>query len=271
MTRQKLPLVGVTPDTHGGTRLRTRSVDEKVLYVYDTYVRAVQDQGAATVILPVTSDRRSLRDTLRRLDGLLLIGGNFDIPPELYGEAPIPQLGYVKKERSEFEVLLIEAALERNLPTLGICGGMQTINVVLGGTLYQDIETQRPGSRQHQQQTRKDRVSHRVTIEAGTLLHRIVSGRRNKRAISIGVNSTHHQAIKDLGRGLVTSAAAADGIVEGLESTKHAFVVGVQWHPELLCRRGKAHARLFTALSRAAREFGGSRCSPRANRGPRST
>jgi putative glutamine amidotransferase len=260
MVRQKLPLVGVTPDTHGGTRLRTRSPDEKVLYVYDTYVRAVQDHGAAAVLLPVTRDRRALRDTVKRLDGLLLIGGNFDIPPAMYGESAIPELGYLKPERSEFEALLIEAALRRDLPMLGICGGMQTINVVLGGTLYQDIATQRPRSREHQQRTRKDRVSHRVRVEPGTVLHRILSSRRSRRTLSIGVNSTHHQAIKDLGRGLIASAHAADGIVEALESPRHGFVIGVQWHPELLYRRGPAHGRLFSALVRAAREFGDARC-----------
>lgn len=267
MTRQQLPLVGVTPDTHGGSRLRARSAEEKVLYVYDTYVRAVQDHGAAATILPVTGDRRALRDTVGRLDGLLLIGGNFDIPPELYGESPIPELGYVKRERSEFEARLIELALAKDLPTLGICGGMQTVNVVLGGTLFQDIEAQRPGSRQHQQQTRKDRVSHRVAVEPGTLLYRAVAGRRTGRRISVGVNSTHHQAIKDLGRGLRASARAADGIVEGLESTEHTFVVGVQWHPELLYRRGRAHAGLFAALVRAARAFGDARCGRHHRRG----
>jgi putative glutamine amidotransferase len=261
--RQELPLVGITPDTHGGSRLRTRSPDEKVLYVYDTYVRAVQDHGAAAAILPLTTDRRALADTVRRLDGLLLIGGNFDIPPAMYGEEPIPQLGYVKPERSEFEARLIEIALERDLPILGICGGMQTINVVRGGDLYQDIAAQRPGSREHQQQLRKDRVSHRVRIEPGSLLHRIVGGAHRRRALSIGVNSTHHQAIRELGRGLVASASSADGIVEGLESADHDFVVGVQWHPELLHRRSVFHSRLFAALVRRARSFGAARCHTR--------
>jgi len=271
MATRKLPLIGVTPDTHGGTRIETRSPREQVLYVYDSYLAAIHDHGAAPVILPVTLDRRVLTDTVARLDGLLLIGGNFDVPPRMYGEEPIPQLGHVKPVRSAFEAELIEVALARDLPILGICGGMQTINVVLGGTLYQDIDAQRPGSRDHQQQIPKTRVSHRVRLDPGSRLHRIATGGRAGRAAAIGVNSTHHQAIKRLGRGLVASARAADGVVEAIESSRHDFVIGVQWHPELLYRRGRAHSQLFTALVRAARAFAGARCKARRRRPARST
>jgi putative glutamine amidotransferase len=266
MTRTRKPLIGVTPDTHGGSRIRTRAPTEKVLYVYDMYVRAVQDHGAVAAVLPVTLDRRAVRDTLVRLDGLLLIGGNFDVPPELYGEQPIPQLGIVKRARSEYELELIAAALRRSLPILGICGGMQAVNVALGGSLYQDLQTQRPRSREHQQAARKDRISHRVTVEPRTLLHRIVSRTRGRRPLRIGVNSTHHQAIKAVGRGLTVNARAADGIVEGIESAAHEFVLGVQWHPELLYATHETHARLFRALVRAARRFGAARCSARQGR-----
>jgi putative glutamine amidotransferase len=264
MKRTRKPLIGVTPDTHGGHRLKTRARDEKVLYLYDRYYRAVQDHGAAPVVLPITADKKTLRDTVRRLDGLLLIGGNFDVPPQLFGERPIPELGIVKRSRSEYEIELIKAAERVGLPILAVCGGMQTVNVSRGGTLYQDINSQRPGSREHQQTTPKTRVAHQVTVEPGSALHRIVTGKRSRQPFRLGVNSTHHQAIRDLGRGLKVSARAADGIVEGLEGQGDAFLIGVQWHPELLYRRHPSQARLFQALTRAARRFGAARCQRRS-------
>ena len=166
--------------------------------------------------------------------------------------APRPYLGRVKPERSRFELKLLREALRRDLPVLGICGGMQLINVALGGTLFQDILQERPDSRDHQQKNRKDRTSHRVTISPDTRLGRIVRGGRASRPIVVGVNSTHHQAVRDVPAGLTVNARAGDGVIEGIESERHTFVLGVQWHPELLYRRQPAQRRILRALVSAA-------------------
>jgi putative glutamine amidotransferase len=150
--------------------------------------------------------------------------------------------------------LLIEAA-KKDLPVLGICGGMQAINVAFGGTLYQDIAMERPGSRAHSQKTKPDRTSHQVTIASGTRLHSIMTGRKAGYELRTRVNSTHHQAVKDLAPGFAVNAQAADGIIEGIESTTHGFIVGVQWHPEILCERHEPHARIIRGFLRAVTRF----------------
>ena len=179
---------------------------------------------------------------LRSLDGLLVSGGNFDIHPSFYGEKPIDGLGAIKPERTESELDLTAAALKDDLPILGICGGAQAINVVLGGTLYQDIGSQVPGADEHEQSRKKTIGGHQIDIRKGTRLKKIVQRQK------LEVNTSHHQAVKALGRGLVVNAVAGDGIVEGIESIRHNFVLGVQWHPEVLAPRRADQRRIFTAF-----------------------
>ena len=250
------PIIGVSPDTHSGRRIRTRTPQEKIVYIWDFYLRAVEDHGAVPVILPVTTRRDSIRTLMEGLDGILLAGGNFDIPPEYFGEKPKPWLGPVKKARSDSELAILREALKRDMPVLGICGGMQLINVAFGGSLYQDIPEERPGSANHSQKVRKDRTSHQVRVSPGTRLHSIMKGRKGRGIFRSRVNSTHHQAVKDAGRGLVVSAVSPDGIIEGVESPAHAFMLGVQWHPELLYARQKEHGRIFSSFTRAAGRYG---------------
>lgn len=248
----KRALIGVTPDTHGGSRLRTRTSKERIVYIWDRYLAAFLDRGAVPVVLPVTLDRTLTGEMVRRLDGVVLAGGNFDVPPEFFGEEPKPWLGKLKPERSRFELDLLMAAAKKDLPILGICGGMQAINVAFGGTLYQDIAAERPASREHSQKTKPDRTSHQVTISRGTMLHSIISGRGTGPELRLRVNSTHHQAVKDLAPGFAVNAAASDGVIEGIESSSHRFVMGVQWHPEILCERYDAHARIIEGFLKAA-------------------
>src|SRR5919206_456066 len=142
------------------------------------------------VILDPTGSAYLRQQHLERLDGVLLSGGNFDIHPSYYGEAPLDELGEVKAERTEFELDLTTRALSRDMPILGICGGAQAINVCLGGTLYQDIRTQIPGAAEHEQSDRKETGGHLVEIRAGTRLQQITG------ANELEVNTTHHQAVK---------------------------------------------------------------------------
>ncbi len=176
-----------------------------------------------------------------------MTGGNFDINPILYGEKPLEPLREIKKQRTQFELELISLALERDLPILGVCGGQQAINVVLGGSLYQDIARQVPHALEHEQTTPKVKSSHSINILPETKLHRIV------RCKVLKVNTTHHQAVKDPGRGLITNATAEDGIIEGIESQEHSFVLGVQWHPEFLMERNLPQRKIFSSFISACR------------------
>lgn len=239
------PLIGITPDT-----ANEEKSGEPLLWLRQRYARAVAAAGGIPVILPVALSTPSTREILARLDGLVVSGGGFDIHPRHYGERALPELDEVKSDRTEFELELIRQALGRDLPLLGICGGAQAINVVLGGTLYQDIPSQIGRALNHRQLSAKEYGGHSVEIHAGTLLRRIVG----KRVIE--VNTNHHQSLKRLGRGLKINAVAPDGVVEGLESAGHSFVLGVQWHPEFLAPRRAAHKKIFTALVSASRKVG---------------
>jgi putative glutamine amidotransferase len=245
-------LIGVTVDTHRGSRIPTRVPGEQVLFMWDFYLNAITDQGAVPVLLPITDDKSTIQSIVARMDGILLAPGNFDVPPELFGETRKPWLGPVKNDISTFQCDLVKTAAKRDIPVLGICGGMQTINVAFGGTLYQDIKKERPGSREHSQKNRQDKTCHQVSVTAGSALQKAVDGRISKKPSRLRVNSTHHQAIRDVAGPLQSNCTAADGIVEGIESKAYRFLLGVQWHPELLYKRFNHQAKLFHSFVAAA-------------------
>jgi len=245
MTRGSPPLIGITADLSEASPNGARRYQEATVFLPRRYVSALERAGAVPVALAAQDSAPARRALIGRLDGLLISGGNFDIHPRIYGERPIKQLGIVKPARSDFELEIAALALRRDLPILGICGGAQAINVALGGTLYQDIAAQIAGAAQHEQNGEN---GHPVRLQSGTRLRRIV-GRDTLR-----VNTTHHQAIKRLGRGLRVDALAEDGVIEGVESTGHEFVLGLQWHPEVLAPRQMVHRRIFSAFVAACRK-----------------
>jgi putative glutamine amidotransferase len=249
-SRPEAPLIGITPDTVAGLSEASRNRAEPLLVLQQRYARAIQEAGGVPLILPIVASEAARRRIADAVDGILVSGGNFDIHPKRYGEEPIKALGQIKEERTEFELALISLALERDLPLLGVCGGAQAINVVLGGSLYQDLQSQLASALEHQRGALKDQGGHRVRIHEGTRLKRIV-GRKE-----LVVNTTHHQAVKKLGRGLVANATAEDGVIEGLESERHPFVVGVQWHPEFLIHRDACQRKIFSALVSACKKPG---------------
>lgn len=240
MKRPERPLVGITPDVAFSPR-----AGEPLIVLHERYTRAIEAAGAVPFVLPVLPSRKNIRTVIDHLDGLVVSGGNFDIHPKFYGEKPIAALGEIKEDRTEFELGLIALALARDMPILGICGGAQAINVALGGSLYQDIDAQHPQRIEHQQSSVKDRGGHKVVIREKTKLRKIVG--RPK----LEVNTTHHQAVKAPGRNLIINATAEDGIVEGIESAAHRFVLGVQWHPEFLVHRDAAQRKIFVAFVQA--------------------
>lgn len=238
----KRPLVLLPPDLQTA---ETRRGPVPMVQVQRPYLDAIWEAGGLPLVPPPVDDAGALDQLAGLADALVLPGGAFDIDPALYGEQRHERCGELNPERTALERALLERALARGLPVLGVCGGMQLINVVRGGALWQDLGTQAPSPVQHQQATPKDQPAHDVEIVAGTLLSRVVATAR------LPVNSTHHQACKRLGAGLVVSARATDGLIEGIEDPSRPFLVGVQWHPEAM--REAPQRAIYRALVAATR------------------
>jgi putative glutamine amidotransferase len=212
------------------------------------YSQSVALAGGAPILIPLELSERAWRGIYRRLDGLLLPGG-VDVDPEHYGEEPHPRLGAVNDALDEAELVLARWALEDDLPLLGICRGIQLINVAAGGSLYQDLATQYPGASRHRfgpPQYPREHRGHPVHIEPGSRLADAVG------ALDVPVNSRHHQAVKGIAPGFVVTARAPDGVIEGLEKPGAPFTVGVQWHPENLADDDPQMLGLFQAFVQVA-------------------
>ncbi len=212
------------------------------------YAEAVLRAGGLPLILPYAEDRGCIEAWLDRVSGVLITGGAFDIAPEHYGETPREGLGRLNIPRTNFELAFARAALLRRMPILGVCGGMQLLNVVLGGTLVQDIARELPTAKVHQQQHDRAQPQHPVEVRDGSVLAECV-GRGQ-----LMVNSTHHQSVKTVGKGLVAVAAAPDGVIEAVESKEHPFVLGVQWHPEVMLDTVPVNLGIYKALVARARD-----------------
>jgi putative glutamine amidotransferase len=210
------------------------------------YADAIRDAGGLPFTLPFAPPGEA-GEVLDALDGLVISGGAFDIPPERYGDVRRERCGPSRPERTDFEWALCAEALSRGIPILGICGGMQLLDVVCGGTLHQDVPEDM-GVEGHQQPPPKDEPSHAVEIAPGSLLARLCGPGR------LLVNSTHHQAVKAAGEGLRITAHALDGIVEAVEHVEHPFALGVQWHPESL-RRDPRHLAIYRGVVEAAAQW----------------
>jgi putative glutamine amidotransferase len=179
----------------------------------------------------------------------LLLPGGGDIDPVQYGEARNEKCHQPSAERDGTELALARWAMDGGMPLLAICRGIQVLNVAMGGSLFQDIQSQIPGAERHDWYPNypRDRLSHAVAVNPGTRLARIAG------AISLPVNSLHHQSIKDLAPGLVETGRSPDGIIEAVEAPDHPFAIGVQWHPEELAGRDARAQRLFDSLVEASR------------------
>jgi putative glutamine amidotransferase len=239
------PLIGIPAATYQDATYVTLPTYR----VNGLYTAALAASGAAPVVIPLGLPEAALRAIFDRLDGLLLAGG-VDVDPAEYGEERHPRLGQVDRARDATELTVTRWALAADLPIFGICRGIQTLNVAAGGSLYQDISAQSPGSIKHNYQVAEspwEQPTHRVRVSPGSRLAGLAG------AAEAHVNSYHHQSVKQPAGELAPAAWAGDGIIEALEGPAHRFVLGVQWHPEGMFASDPLAQRLFAAFVDAAR------------------
>jgi putative glutamine amidotransferase len=242
---QMLPLIGIT----------ARSVRDEVWCPPLTgtrqgYIDAVVEAGGIPLVLPPTADMSVLRGMFDAIDGLVLTGG-VDLAPDLYGELPHPRLGEVQADRDAAELPLARWAAHEGKPVFGICRGIQVLNVALGGTLYQDLQTQWPGTLDHEVSVKHecwDHLDHALRLAPDSRLAELLG------TTLLEVNTLHHQAVKDPAPELRVVGHASDGVVEAVEGMNGAFLIGVQCHPETLWQEADPRWRnVFGALVEAAR------------------
>jgi len=221
-------------------------------YTNKDYIDSLEGLDVLPLCFPYTLSTRRIRSFLEMLDGLLLTGG-FDIPSSFFREEEIQGPSYTyDAQRVEFELLLLDEVEKLQLPVFAICLGLQMYNVHRGGTLIQDIPTQLPASKINHSASSKDSrvLSHPVEVKMGSYLYSVLGKQE------IEVNSSHHQAVGKVGKGLLINAVSEDGVIEGLESEDSRFV-GVQWHPESLQYEMKEHSSLFEDFVKRCTEFAG--------------
>lgn len=232
------PVIGITPGFNGAVTAKM------------TYINAVVAAGGAPLVLPVLDEEQAMAEAARVCDGVLFSGGG-DINPLLYGEELLPGVGEMSAPRDAAEFLLMRCLRHmREKPVFGICRGIQVMNVALGGTLYQDLRAQKAAGLEHNQGSAYERPCHRVRVERGTLLHRIL------RKDVLEVNTSHHQAVKEVAPSLCACAFATDGVIESVCGRDERFFLGVQWHPECMAEHDEDAQKLFRAFISACRREG---------------
>jgi len=222
-------------------------LETRRFYLGRDYSEAIEAAGGLPVHIPLIPKRDFIESLIAHLDGVFLPGSDSDVDPKYFDEEPHPMLKNVVPEKDLTDRLVIEAAEQRGLPILGICYGMQAINVARGGTLIQDIGSQVDNSLKHEQGRPLDRYSHTVSIERDSLLGSFESIRSN--GDDVRVNSHHHQAVGRLGKDLKAAAWAKDGVIECIQDIRPGhFVLGLQWHPELGWDRDPLSKDIFTSF-----------------------
>lgn len=206
-------------------------------FVCNEYINAVEKSGGVPIMIPTNTNKENIRRQIEAVDGIIISGGG-DINPVLFHEEPIEKSGNIHPDRDIFDLEAIKVAIELNKPILGICRGLQAINVALGGNIYQDLSMIKNHFIKHNQDTKAYLGTHYVDIKENTRLYNILG---NKAL----VNSYHHQSVKNLGKDLEAVAYSSDKVVEAIERKGDLFVVGVQWHPEMMVEKNENMLKLF--------------------------
>ncbi len=238
----KTPIIGITLDAQepgGYSSLPWYALRKD-------YASAVAQAGGIPLHIPHEAER--IKEYIALVDGMVFPGGDHDIDPALYGAATRHEKVVINNARAQFEFDLFKAALDKDIPILGICAGQQLMNVVFGGTLIQHIPDEVPNFLDHDPRKKgapQGDLAHDIEITEGTLLFTLSGGMKKQR-----VNSSHHQAVKTVGKNVVINAVATDGVIEGIEVKGHKFCLGVEWHPEYL--NTDFDRAIFKALIKAA-------------------
>lgn len=233
------PIIGLTP---------SHNTDTDEIRMGAFYLRALRAAGAIPVLLPLQCSEEDLEQLADTLDGFLFTGGP-DVHPFLFGEEAHRFCGSVSAKRDRMELALLPAIMKRKKPILGVCRGIQLLNIALGGTIWQDIPSQVTSQFPiaHSQGFDYSLPAHTVAVTPGSKLAAVTGSEK------LSVNSMHHQAVKDAAPGILISATAPDGLAEAMELPDYPFFIGVQWHPERLWETDEAAAKLFTAFVNAAK------------------
>ncbi len=249
--RQRRPVVGIPTQTLQSLGGVSAEIPPSWV-MSQRYILTLTAAGAIPWLVPLVDDD-TLRGIYEELDAVFLPGGA-DIDPATYGAEPHPLCDRTDRERDRVEVALATWALEDEKPVLGVCRGMQLINVAAGGSLYQDLAEELPGAIKHDyfpfrgQHFSRDFLAHDVDVAGGTRLAKLLG------AGSVRVNSMHHQGVKALGQGLVSTAVSPDGLIEAIEGERSGYLVAVQWHPEALTDNDARARTLFADFIDAAGE-----------------
>lgn len=216
-------------------------------YLNESYIKAVLEAGGIPIVLPIIDDLSLVSTQIACCDGIILSGGQ-DIHPMFYSEQQHKHLGDVDSKVDRYQLEVARTAIENDTPLLGICKGMQIMNVATGGSLYQDLEEMNKPLLKHLQSGKTYETAHSISIENNSTMFELFGQ-------SLDVNSYHHQAIKQLGDGLKVTALSDDGVIEAVEMNNKRLVMGVQWHPELMALKNDKILRLFKLLIERANEF----------------
>lgn len=249
MTQHKLfrPIIGVTLDSEEGGGFS----DSPWYAIRQNYLSCLEEAGAVPIALPHLAELAE--NYLNMIDGLVVTGGAFDVPPAMFGEEARTDTIRLKPARTKFEAAVLRGALERDMPVLGICGGHQLLAVIAGGTLVQHIPDEVLGAMEHsvskdtENAGGKERAGHSIAIEEDSLLAKLVG------TTGQHVNSSHHQSVRTVKAPMRVTATAEDGVIEAIEHTGKSFAIGVQWHPEYKQVEGDVH--LLTAFCAAAEAY----------------
>jgi putative glutamine amidotransferase len=231
------PLIGITC---------SYDQTERRFSLPEAYVEAVINAGGLPVVLPGHESIKKAAPYLASVKGLLLSGGG-DVDPVYFNEEPTPALGEITPARDKFEIMLIKTALKKNIPLLGICRGIQVLNIACGGTVIQHIPNKIKKPLKHSQAAPRSHPTHKVSILKPSLLASILKTQNSM------VNSFHHQAVGSPAPDFMVNAVSSDGVIEGIENPRFRFVLGVQWHPECMVKNDVLSRRLFKAFIDACR------------------
>lgn len=238
------PIIGILANL---TDLELQPSPSERAFVSNAYIEAVLKSGGIPIVIPVNKDKEVIRKQIELIDGLILSGG-VDVDPVLYNEEPSTEIEYYHPDIDVFDLIAINIAIELNKPILGICRGAQVLNVSQGGSLYQDISHIKESYIKHSQSTKSYIGSHSVKIKKDSKISDIFGS-------ELLVNSFHHQSVKELGKKLHPIAYSKDGVIEAIEMEDKKFVIGLQWHPELMINHDENMLTLFKEFIKVSAEI----------------